>query len=91
MNEVKIVECLQIIFDLEMECLELCIKFCDFERVNQILKDEYDVLQIIFIVLEEKLRKIMEENQELVIRWMVEKVQEVNWFNVENEKDFRRW
>ena len=65
----------------------LCLQ--DLERANQMLKDEYDALQITFSALEEKLRRTTEDNQELVSRWMAEKAQEANRLNAENEKDCR--
>ncbi|KAK2846443.1 hypothetical protein Q5P01_009442 [Channa striata] len=89
-NEAKMLEYQQQIASLEGECRELRGYLQDLERANQTLKDEYDALQITFSALEEKLRKITEDNQELVSRWMAEKAQEANRLNAENEKDSRR-
>uniref|UniRef100_H0XVF7 Autophagy-related protein 16-1 n=1 Tax=Otolemur garnettii TaxID=30611 RepID=H0XVF7_OTOGA len=84
MNEAKIAECFQTIFDLETECLELRSMLQDLERANQTLKDEYDALQITFTALEEKLRKTTQQNQELVTRWMAEKAPEASCLNAES-------
>ncbi|XP_067307491.1 autophagy-related protein 16-1 isoform X2 [Pseudorasbora parva] len=89
-NEAKMLEYQQQISHLEGECRDLRNSLADLERANQTLRDEYDALQITFSALEEKLRKTMEDNQELVTRWMTEKAQEANRLNAENEKDTRR-
>ncbi|XP_053502779.1 autophagy-related protein 16-1 isoform X1 [Ictalurus furcatus] len=89
-NEAKMLEYQQQISQLEGECRELRNCLSDLERANQMLRDEYDALQITFSALEEKLRKTTEDNQELVTRWMAEKAQEANRLNAENEKDCRR-
>ncbi|XP_031428989.1 autophagy-related protein 16-1 isoform X2 [Clupea harengus] len=89
-NEAKMLEYQQQISELEGECRELRSQLQDLERANQTLKDEYDALQITFSALEEKLRRTLEDNQELVSRWMAEKAQEANRLNAENEKDCRR-
>ncbi|XP_069473994.1 autophagy-related protein 16-like isoform X2 [Ambystoma mexicanum] len=89
-NDAKIAEYLQTIEILKTECQDLHSKLQDLEKVNQILKDEYDALQITFNALEEKLRKTTEDNQELVSRWMAEKAQEANRLNAENEKDVKK-
>uniref|UniRef100_A0A8C5FWC6 ATG16 autophagy related 16-like 1 (S. cerevisiae) n=1 Tax=Gadus morhua TaxID=8049 RepID=A0A8C5FWC6_GADMO len=90
-NEAKLVPCLSTqIATLEGDCRKLNTFLQDLERANQMLKDEYDALQITFSALEEKLRRTTEDNQELVSRWMAEKAQEANRLNAENEKDCRR-
>ncbi|XP_041850157.1 autophagy-related protein 16-1 isoform X2 [Melanotaenia boesemani] len=90
MNEARMLEFQQQIFNLEGDCRDLRSSLQDLERANQTLKDEYDALQITFSALEEKLRKTTEDNQELVSRWMAEKAQEANRLNAENEKDSKR-
>uniref|UniRef100_A0A8C5CPU7 ATG16 autophagy related 16-like 1 (S. cerevisiae) n=1 Tax=Gadus morhua TaxID=8049 RepID=A0A8C5CPU7_GADMO len=89
-NEAKLVPLYLIICNL-LHLVYICF-LClqDLERANQMLKDEYDALQITFSALEEKLRRTTEDNQELVSRWMAEKAQEANRLNAENEKDCRR-
>ncbi|CAL8348333.1 unnamed protein product [Arctogadus glacialis] len=89
-NEAKISEYQTQIATLEGDCQKLNTFLQDLERANQMLKDEYDALQITFSALEEKLRRTTEDNQELVSRWMAEKAQEANRLNAENEKDCRR-
>lgn len=89
-NEAKMLAYEQQISQLEGDCQELRSRLSDLERANQTLRDEYYALQITFSALEEKLRKTMEDNQELVSRWMAEKSQEANRLNAENEKDSRR-
>ncbi|KAJ3591058.1 hypothetical protein NHX12_009005 [Muraenolepis orangiensis] len=89
-NEAKMLEYHQQIASLEGDCCKLRTYLQDLERANQMLKDEYDALQITFSALEEKLRKTTEDNQELVSRWMAEKALEANRLNAENEKDCKR-
>lgn len=89
-NEAKMLDYHQQISHLEGECRDLRNTLADLERANQTLRDEYDALQITFSALEEKLRKTLEDNQELVTRWMAEKAQEANRLNAENEKDTKR-
>ncbi|CAL8352250.1 unnamed protein product [Lota lota] len=89
-NEAKMLEYQTQIATLEGDCRKLKTYLQDLEQANQMLKDEYDALQITFSALEEKLRRTTEDNQELVSRWMAEKAQEANRLNAENEKDCRR-
>ncbi|CAL8234280.1 unnamed protein product [Boreogadus saida] len=89
-NEAKISEYHTQIATLEGDSQKLNTFLQDLERANQMLKDEYDALQITFSALEEKLRRTTEDNQELVSRWMAEKAQEANRLNAENEKDCRK-
>ncbi|CAL8363300.1 unnamed protein product [Merluccius merluccius] len=89
-NEAKMLEYQQQIAALEGDCHQLRTYLQDLERANQMLKDEYDALQITFSAVEEKLRRTAEDNQELVSRWMAEKAQEADRLNAENDKDCRR-
>ncbi|XP_071085065.1 autophagy-related protein 16-1-like [Haliotis cracherodii] len=57
----------------------------ELEATNQMLKDEHQALQLAFTALEEKYRKVMEENCELVQRWMDLKAKDADKLNEEND------
>ncbi|XP_013415279.1 autophagy-related protein 16-1 isoform X2 [Lingula anatina] len=61
----------------------------ELEATNQMLKDEQQALQLAFTSLEEKFRKIHEENNELVTRWMEQKALMADKLNEENDVAFR--
>ena len=49
------------------------------------LKDEYETLQLLYSTTEETIRKVRDENTDLVMRWMKEKSQDALKMNQENE------
>lgn len=53
------------------------------------LKDEQTALQMAFTALEEKYRRVQEENSELVARWMEQKAVLADRLNEENDVAFR--
>lgn len=55
----------------------------------QTLKDEHQALQMAFTALEEKYRKVQEENSELMARWLNQKMKEADIMNQENDRFFR--
>ncbi|CAG5135625.1 unnamed protein product [Candidula unifasciata] len=63
--------------NLEMTIAEL-------EATNQMLKDEHQALQMAFTALEEKYQKAMEDNNDLVQRWMEQKAKDADKMNAEN-------
>lgn len=53
------------------------------------LTDEQQALQLAFTSLEEKFRRMQEENNQLVARWMQEKAKTADELNAENEKQLK--
>ncbi|KAK2173197.1 hypothetical protein NP493_893g01024 [Ridgeia piscesae] len=53
---------------------------------NQVLGDEQQALQLAFTSLECKFRKLQEENNDLVSRWMALKSRDADKMNAENDK-----
>ncbi len=49
------------------------------------LKDEYETLQLLYSTTEETIRKVRDENTDLVMRWMKEKAEDALKMNQENE------
>ncbi|XP_074657693.1 autophagy-related protein 16-1-like [Tubulanus polymorphus] len=62
----------------------------DLQDSNQILKDEQQALQLAFSALEEKYRRVQNENAELVMRWMDQKAKDADKLNEENERTVRK-
>ncbi|XP_071538855.1 autophagy-related protein 16 isoform X2 [Panulirus ornatus] len=57
----------------------------DIQAVNQVLRDEYQTLNLAFTALEDKYRKAQEENRELIDRWMAQKAKDAERLNMEND------
>ncbi|GAU91967.1 hypothetical protein RvY_04122 [Ramazzottius varieornatus] len=57
----------------------------ELERSNQLMKDEQQALHMAYCSLEEKFRKMANENQELIDRWLKQKAAEVERMNAETE------
>ena len=55
----------------------------------QTLKDEHQALQMAFTALEEKYRKVQEDNSELMARWLNQKMKEADIMNQENDRFFK--
>ena len=55
----------------------------DLERTNQLVKDEQQALHLAYCSLEEKFRKMANENQDLIDRWLKQKAAEVERMNAE--------
>jgi autophagy-related protein 16 len=53
------------------------------------LKDEQQALQMAYTSLELKFRKTMDENAELVQRWMAQKAKAADTLNEENDQMLR--
>ncbi|KAK2139939.1 hypothetical protein LSH36_1549g00018 [Paralvinella palmiformis] len=66
--------------------VELEKNVAELETTNQLLTDEQQALQLAYIGLEEKFRKMQEDNNELVSRWMEWKAKIADQLNEENEK-----
>ena len=52
----------------------------------QVLADEQQALQLAFTSLEEKFRKMQEDNNDLVTRWMALKAKDADRMNTENDQ-----
>ncbi|KAF7988294.1 hypothetical protein HCN44_009939 [Aphidius gifuensis] len=84
-KESSLAESLEFNANLRTE-LTFCIsEKRDLEGVNQILRDEYQALQLAFASLEEKLRKAQEENRQLVERLIKLKAKDAEKMNEEND------
>ena len=53
------------------------------------LKDEHQALGLAFSSMEEKYRKIQEENADLITRWMQVKSKAADQMNAENDMQLR--
>ena len=54
------------------------------------LKDEQQALQLAFTALEEKYRKVQEDNNELICRWMAQKAHVADRLNEENDQMYKK-
>jgi hypothetical protein len=61
----------------------------ELERTNQLIKDEQQALHIAYCSMEEKFRKMANENEDLIQRWLRHKADEVERMNVETENQMR--
>lgn len=57
----------------------------ELKSLNTCLKDEHTALQLAFASLEEKLRKVQDENGQLVERLIKYKAKDADKMNEENE------
>jgi autophagy-related protein 16 len=62
---------------------------CNINFLFQTLKDEHQALQMAFTALEEKYRKVQDENSELMARWLTQKMKEADIMNQENDRFFK--
>lgn len=70
---------------LRAEVHMLTTSLHELKGLNACLRDEHTALQLAFAALEEKLRKVQDENRELVDRLMKYKAKDVDKMNDENE------
>ncbi|XP_052219042.1 autophagy-related protein 16-1-like isoform X2 [Dreissena polymorpha] len=68
----------------EMKNLERTI--LELEATNQTLKDEHQALQMAFTSLEEKHKKLMNDNDEIMARWLQQKMAQADALNRENDQ-----
>ena len=54
--------------------------------LSQCLADEQQALQMAYVSMESVVRRLQEDNQELVARWMQLKAKDADRMNQENEK-----
>ncbi|XP_033638285.1 autophagy-related protein 16-1-like [Asterias rubens] len=69
----------------EDELKNLEVALMELQKANDMLKDEYETLQLLYSTTEETIRKVRDENTDLVMRWMKEKSQDALKMNQENE------
>ncbi|XP_063988658.1 autophagy-related protein 16-1 isoform X1 [Diachasmimorpha longicaudata] len=84
-TEASLAESLEANASLRAELTMYMNKERELEGVNQMLRDEYQALQLAFASLEEKLRKIQEENRQLVERVIKCKAKDAEKMNEEND------
>ena len=53
------------------------------------LKDEHQALGLAFSAMEDRYRKIQEENTDLITRWMQVKAKDADKLNTENDDQLR--
>ena len=69
--------------NLEMTILEL-------EQTNQMLKDEHQALGLAFCTMEDRYKKLQEDNTDLITRWMEVKAKDADKLNTENDDQLRK-
>ncbi|KAL1115833.1 hypothetical protein AAG570_006123 [Ranatra chinensis] len=75
---------------LTVENQQYRISRSELEELNLVLRDEYQALQLEFTHLEKKLRKVQDENQQMVEKLMKYKTSDAEKLNEENENFIRR-
>ncbi|XP_063988659.1 autophagy-related protein 16-1 isoform X2 [Diachasmimorpha longicaudata] len=89
-TEASLAESLEANASLRAELTMYMNKERELEGVNQMLRDEYQALQLAFASLEEKLRKIQEENRQLVERVIKCKAKDAEKMNEENDNFMKK-
>ncbi|XP_076172780.1 autophagy-related protein 16-1-like isoform X1 [Ptiloglossa arizonensis] len=84
-KETSLAESLELNASLRLEINNRLSREKELEGINQMLTDEYQALQLAFTSLEEKIRKIQEENRQLVERLIKYKTRDAEKVNEENE------
>ncbi|XP_055677951.1 autophagy-related protein 16 isoform X2 [Lutzomyia longipalpis] len=75
---------------LKAEVQMLTQNISELKGLNTILRDEYTALQLALSSLEDKLRKVQDENRQLVDRLMKYKAKDADKLNEENENLLRK-
>ena len=57
--------------------------------IFQMIKDEHQALGLAFSAMEDRYRKIQEENTDLITRWMQVKAKDADKLNTENDDQLR--
>ncbi|XP_076258920.1 autophagy-related 16 isoform X2 [Rhynchophorus ferrugineus] len=84
-KDVTIAESQSKIASLDAEVGMLTHANKELKHLNDVLRDEYQALQLAFNVLEEKLRKVQDENRQLVDRLIKYKAKDADRMNEEND------
>ncbi|XP_068685907.1 autophagy-related protein 16-1-like [Montipora foliosa] len=74
---------------VDKECTHLQQKIIELDATCQMVKDELQALQLAYTALETKHRRVQEENQELITRWMAQKAKAADEINAQNENQLR--
>lgn len=74
---------------VDQECTHLQQKIIELDSSCQMVKDELQALQLACTTMEENYRKVQEENQELISRWMAQKAKAADEINAQNENQLR--
>jgi autophagy-related protein 16 len=61
----------------------------DVEKANQVLKDEQQALHLTCNAQGDRLKKLQEDNRDLVERWMLQKAKDADSVNRKNEEEAR--
>ncbi|XP_043527692.1 autophagy-related protein 16-like, partial [Frieseomelitta varia] len=84
-KEISLAESVELNANLRLEISKCLNRERELEGVNQMLKDEHQALQLAFASLEEKLRKVQEENRQLIERLIKYKTRDAEKVNEEND------
>ncbi|XP_076751805.1 autophagy-related 16 isoform X2 [Xylocopa sonorina] len=89
-KETSLAESLELNVNLRLEISKCLSRERELESLNQMLKDEHQALQLAFASLEEKLRKVQEENRQLVDRLVKYKTRDAEKVNEENDNFLKK-
>ncbi|XP_043251614.1 autophagy-related protein 16-1 [Colletes gigas] len=84
-KDASLAECMEINTNLRLEVTNCLAREKELEGINQMLKDEHQALQLAFTSLEEKLRKMQDENRQLIERFIKYKTRDAEKVNIEND------
>ncbi|XP_076395930.1 autophagy-related 16 isoform X4 [Megachile rotundata] len=84
-KEASLAESMELNANLRLDITKCLSRERELESINQMLKDEHQALQLAFASLEEKLRKVQEENRQLVERLIKYKTRDAEKVNEEND------
>ncbi|KAK1134575.1 hypothetical protein K0M31_007357 [Melipona bicolor] len=89
-KEISLAESVELNANLRLEISKCLSRERELEGVNQMLKDEHQALQLAFASLEEKLRKVQEENRQLIERLIKYKTRDAEKVNEENDNFLKK-
>ncbi|KAJ6637403.1 Autophagy-related protein 16, partial [Pseudolycoriella hygida] len=89
-KDIRIVEQLSTNTSLRAEVQMLTTNIHELKGLNSCLRDEHTALQLAFASLEEKLRKVQDENRTLIDRLMKYKMKDAEKMNDENESFLKK-
>lgn len=89
-KETSLAESLELNANLRLEISKCLGRERELEGLNQMLKDEHQALQLAFASLEEKLRKVQEENHQLIERLIKYKTRDAEKVNEENDNFLKK-
>ncbi|XP_052104661.1 autophagy-related protein 16-1-like isoform X1 [Mytilus californianus] len=79
-----------VVLALKSEIKNLEMTIVELEQTNQMLKDEHQALGLAFTAMEEKYRKIQDENADLITRWMHVKARDADKMNEDNDIQIKK-